>query len=132
MVREEPADRVFIVFFSCSCASVFRFVSLVVFGWEEFVGKSARGGGQSARHGRSASVQRTDHFSRCSTRSSGGIFGRPALCLRTVRLASADSPPPSRERSTPGCAGRLSPLLLELCFRVALSSGLFLGLVGLL
>jgi hypothetical protein len=67
--------------------------------------------------------------------SVGTIFRtdrRPALCLRTVRLASADSPPPSCERSAPGCADRLSPLLLELCFSVALSWGLFLGLVGLL
>jgi hypothetical protein len=43
-VREEPADRVFIVFFACSCAFVFRSVSLVVFGREELVGKSAQGG----------------------------------------------------------------------------------------
>jgi hypothetical protein len=43
-VREELTDQVFIMFFTCSCASVFRLVSLVVFGREQFVRQSARGG----------------------------------------------------------------------------------------
>jgi hypothetical protein len=41
-----------------------------------------------------------------------------------------DSLPPPRGQSSPRCADCLSPLLLELRFRVALSLGLFLGLVS--
>jgi hypothetical protein len=48
---------------------------------------------------RSAGRAQTFCFSRCSTGSSGGIFGRSALCLRMVRLAPADSPLPPRGRS---------------------------------
>jgi hypothetical protein len=64
-------------------------------------------------------------YSRCSTRGSGGIFGRSALSLRTIRLPPplppADSLPPPCGQSAPGFAYCLSPLLLELHFRVALS-----------
>jgi hypothetical protein len=49
-----------------------------------------------------------------------------------VRPMLADGPPRPRGRSAPGCVDCLSPLLLELRFRVALSWGLFLGFVGLL
>jgi hypothetical protein len=56
--------------------------------------------------------------------------GRSTWGPRTVRLGVADSPPPPRGRSAPSCADRLCSLLLELCFRVALSWSLLLGLVG--
>jgi hypothetical protein len=71
-----------------------------------------------------------DSYSRCNTGSSGGFFGQSTLGLRMVRPALANSSPPPRGQSIPGCADCLSPLLLELRFRVALSWGLFLGLVG--
>jgi hypothetical protein len=66
------------------------------------------------------------------TRGSVSIFGLSAPDLRTVRRRHADRPPSHRELSSWGFADRLSPLLLELCFRVALSWGVFLGLIGLL
>jgi hypothetical protein len=55
------------------------------------------------------------------------LFG---LHFRTVRRDLADCPPRPRGPSAPGIADCLSPLLFELRFRVALSLGLFLGLVG--
>jgi hypothetical protein len=49
---------------------------------------------------------------------------------RTVRQPIAHYPPGHCELSAWGFTDRLSPLLLELRFCVALSLGLFLGLVG--
>jgi hypothetical protein len=49
-----------------------------------------------------------------------------------VRVDFLDRPPGYCRPSAPGITGCLSPLLLELRFRVALSWGLFLRLVGLL
>jgi hypothetical protein len=48
-----------------------------------------------------------------------------------VRPVPTDSLPPPRGQSALGSADCLSPLLLELRFRVAFSWGLFLGLVVL-
>jgi hypothetical protein len=49
---------------------------------------------------------------------------------RTVRLAHADRPPGHLGLSTWDFANCLSHLLFELHFHVALSWGLFLGLIG--
>jgi hypothetical protein len=60
-----------------------------------------------------------------------GLFSDGSPCaLRTVRLSLTDGPPGARGQSVWCLAKLLSPLLLELCFRVALSWDLFLGLVG--
>jgi hypothetical protein len=56
--------------------------------------------------------------------------GQSARPPRIVRLLHADGPSAPCRWSTPGTADCLSPLLLELHFRVALSLGLFLRLVG--
>jgi hypothetical protein len=73
---------------------------------------------------------RTVHISRCGTRCSGRFYGPSAVVSRIVRLVLADRPPGHRGLSATGTTDCLSPLLLELCFRVALNWGLFLGLVG--
>jgi hypothetical protein len=86
--------------------------------------------GQSSLRGRSAVREQTVRYSRCSTKSSGGFSGWSTLCLRSVRLTPANSPPLPRGRSARGCVDCLSPLRLELRFCVTLSWGLFLGLVG--
>jgi hypothetical protein len=51
----------------------------------------------------------------------GSNFGRFAPSSRTIRLDTADGPPG---------AFQIAYVLFELCFRVGLSCGLFLGLVG--
>jgi hypothetical protein len=74
--------------------------------------------GRSSPRGRSAGRARTIRFSRCSTGGLGGYFGRSAVNSRKVRYAPADSPPGPCGRSAPGTADCLSPLLLELHFRL--------------
>jgi hypothetical protein len=132
MVHEELADQVFIVFFMCSCTSVFRSVSLGVFGREVFNGRSARGG-------RTVREERTVY--ECSAdgmllRGQYWWFGRCFQTVRrsprTVRPGHADSPPSACGRSAWCCVELLSPLLLEFRFRFGIVWGLFLGLVGLL
>jgi hypothetical protein len=54
------------------------------------------------------------------------------VTLWTIRRDTMDHPPGHLGLSTPGTEYYLSLSLLELRFRVALSWGLFLGLVGLL
>jgi hypothetical protein len=88
--------------------------------------------GQSFPRGWSAGRAQTVRYLRHGSGGSGGIFGWSALFLQTVRLAPADSPPPPCGRSTLGFPDCLSPSLLELRFCVALSWGLFCGLVDLL
>jgi hypothetical protein len=58
------------------------------------------------------------------------ILDSPPCALRKVRLVPAESLPPPYGRSAQATGDCLSPLLLELRFHVALSLGLFLGLVG--
>jgi hypothetical protein len=69
-------------------------------------------------------------FRRVHTRGSGSIFGLSARDPRTIHPAHVDRPPDHLGLSTWDFADCLSLLLLVLCFRVALSWGLFLGLVG--
>jgi hypothetical protein len=122
-VREELSSRLFIVFFMSSCIALFRSIGLGVFSWSRFAELSVR-------VGLSAGWPQTVCFSRCSTGCSGCIFEPSAVTSRTVRLDLADRTPGHRGPSAPGIADCLSPLLLELRFHVALSFGLFLGLVG--
>jgi hypothetical protein len=60
------------------------------------------------------------------------IFRLSSPDLWTVCRSHADRPLGHRGLSASGFADRLSPLLPEFRFCVALSWGLFLGLVGLL
>jgi hypothetical protein len=83
--------------------------------------------GQSLGRGRSARRRRTIRFSGCATRGSGAPFRRFAPYLRTVRLSPADGPQSPCGQSSPGIADCLSPLLLQLHFRVSLCWALFLG-----
>jgi hypothetical protein len=121
-VREESADRVFVVFFVCSRAFVFRSIYLVVFYQEEFVGQSVRGG---------RTVREAWTVRECS--ADGPFFAvhywRFGNHFRTVRRMLADSLPPPCGRSAQAIADCLSPLLIEFCFRFGIVWGLLLGLV---
>jgi hypothetical protein len=82
------------------------------------------------RIGPSAGRVRTVRISRCNTSCSGCIFRPSTETSWTIRLNLVDHPPGHRGPSALGIAVCLSPLLLELRFRVALSLGLLLGFVG--
>jgi hypothetical protein len=69
-------------------------------------------------------------FSGCGSGGSVSIFGLSAPDSRTVRRSHTDRPLGHYRLSAWDFADRLSPLLPELRFRVALNWGLFLGLVG--
>jgi hypothetical protein len=73
---------------------------------------------------------RTVRYCWCSTGGLRVIFGRSTATSRTVRRGLADSPPGARGQSAWYCAGLLSPLLLDSCFRFGIVWGLFQGLVG--
>jgi hypothetical protein len=131
-IHVEPGSRLFVVFVTSSYVALFRSVELGVFGWRRFAGLSARGR-WTVCTGQTVCGLATDcQFFVVQSCCSGRIFEPSAVTLRTVRLALADGPPGHLEPSTPGTTNCLSPLLLELHFRVALSLSLFLGLVGLL
>jgi hypothetical protein len=129
-VREEPAYRVFVVFFACSCVSVFRSVSLGVFGREVFVGQSARGGRivREVQTVRECSVE--GPLLRVQYLWFGSCFWTVYRSPRTVHPGHAESQPCACRRSAWCCTELLSPLLLQFCFRFGTVWGLFLGLVG--
>jgi hypothetical protein len=131
-----PRGPKFVQFVACSCAFVVRSVGASVFGWERFRRLSA----SRSRTFRAAQVARrpsedkaqTVHFSGCGTKGFVGFLRPSAVTSRTVHRPHVDRPPDHRGLSAWSSAECLSPLLLELRFRVALIWGLFLGLVATL
>jgi hypothetical protein len=89
IVREEPTDLVFVVFFARSWVLVFRSVLSVLLVARSLANCPRGECGQSLQHGRSASRARTIHFSRCNTGGSSANFRLSAPYLRTVRLSLA-------------------------------------------
>jgi hypothetical protein len=79
----------------------------------------------------SACRVQTVGISGCSIGCSRSFYGPSVVVSQTVCLVLADRRPSHLGPSAPGTVDCLCPLLLELRFRVALSWGLFLGLVGL-
>jgi hypothetical protein len=79
--------------------------------------------GPFARSGQSAVSSRIIRFME-------GAYWRFGLLFQIVRRDLADRPPGHLRPSASGTADCLSHLLIELHFRVALSLGLFLWLVG--
>jgi hypothetical protein len=115
--------------FAFSCFDPFRLVLLVA----QSLPDGPRGEcGQSLPRGRSTSWAPIVCFSRCTTGGSGAIYGGSDSTVQIVRPSPTDSLPPPCRQSAPGTTNFLSPLLLELRFCVALTWGLFLGLVDLL
>jgi hypothetical protein len=116
-VREEPTDQV-----SSCCSRVLASLLFDLFCPVLLVARGLSDGafecGRSSPRGRSAGRAQTICFSRCSTGGSGGYFGWCAVNSWTVR--HADSLPGPCGQSAPSTADCLSPLFLELHFRVAL------------
>jgi hypothetical protein len=114
----------FVEFVTCFSELVVWSFELVDFCCKEF-------GGRSANKARIVRSEPSDgpffpmHYWRF-----GLHFWTVCLCLRTILLGPADSPPPLDERSALSPANCQSPLLFEFCFHFALSLDLFLGLVG--
>jgi hypothetical protein len=113
--------RLFLVFVASSCVSFIRSILSVDFWCTKFADGPYYSAGWSVSR-RTVHGSITDGpFSRCTSGGSGSIIGRSALYPRTIRALITDGPPVHHGQSAwcfPDC---LSPSLVELCFRVALS-----------
>jgi hypothetical protein len=127
-VREEPIDRVFVVFFTSSCMPFGRSILSVDFlvhevrVWSVLECRTVRVGTDGPR------VHRIRSVIEGAIPEVWGLFldGLP----QTVRLGLADGPPHPYRQSARCLAELLSLLLLGLLFHLGIIWGLFLGLVG--
>jgi hypothetical protein len=130
---DSPCGLEFIQFVACSCVFVVRSVETSVFGWEWCADRPSMHRGPSERCELPADRPRVGHgLSDFRGVHNGGFahfFGPSAPDPRTIQV-HMDRLPSHHRPSAPGLTDCLSHLLIELCFRVALSLGLFLGLVG--
>jgi hypothetical protein len=123
---DSPRGLAFVQFVACSCTFVVRSIGEVTFRYKGFADCPPGAHEPSAWHELLADRPyfKVQHWWLCS------FFGPYTATSRTVRLLLADCLPGLPRLSAPRSADCLSPLLLELRFHVALSLGLFLGLVG--